>query len=498
MASLPPVQPHVVPGDVVSGKYVVECVLGAGGMGIVYGARHLELDQPVALKFILPTTFASSGLGSVERFLREAKAAVRLRSEHVARVYDVGRDEHGALYIVLERLEGMDLQKLIESGDVSVLDAVEYVLQACEALVEAHALGIVHRDLKPQNLFVTRRLNGAPLVKVLDFGIAKAIGPSARGQLSLTDSASMLGSPLYMAPEQMRSARSVDARSDIWALGVILYRLLGGQVPFDGETATEICVRVVNETPLSLLVLRAGLSPALVAIVMRCLEKDPDARFHNVAALAAALEPFARSAADAGLYRSFRSFETTQDSDGGALARAVLTSEPSRQVTEHRKPLGFLRRGAFSKGLLLGIGAALVGVVGLSQRATVVAVVPSAPPTSVRAPAPSDAEQALAVSVSARVDRGDVPPVREASPSSASAQLPAAVPSVRRPVSGASAIRLAVQGTKPLRTAAQESPPEEQAVALTRELGPDGLFLLLPPFASREDAELAIARIAAA
>ena len=164
--------------------------------------------------------------------------------------------------MVLELLEGMDLAKLTKAkGPLPVADAVEYVLQACEALVEAHAAGIVHRDLKPQNLFVTRRLNGTPLVKVLDFGIAKAFGPGAVGQMALTDSAAIIGSPLYMAPEQMRSARTAEVRSDIWALGVILYELLGGRLPFDGETVTEVCIRVVNERPAPLLELRPGARP---------------------------------------------------------------------------------------------------------------------------------------------------------------------------------------------------------------------------------------------
>ena len=326
----------VAPGDIVAGKYRVERVLGSGGMGVVVAATHLDLDQPVALKFILPQ--ALSGKGNVERFMREARAAVRLKSEHVARVYDVGRDGEDRPFMVLELLEGMDLAKLMkQKGPLPVADAVEYLLQACEALVEAHAAGIVHRDLKPQNLFVTRRLNGTPLVKVLDFGIAKAIGPGAVGQMALTDSAAIIGSPLYMAPEQMRSARAAEIRSDIWALGVILYELLGGQLPFDGETVTEVCIRVVNEQPTPLLSLRPGLEEPLVAIVMRCLEKEPEARWHNVSALAAALEPFSRSAKQGGPVRPWRSFEDTQDSADGSpgspFANVADATGPSTLVT---------------------------------------------------------------------------------------------------------------------------------------------------------------------
>ena len=340
----PPAAPiaGVAIGGVVAGKYRVERVLGQGGMGIVVAARHIDLDQPVALKFILPHALA--GKGNVERFMREARAAVRLKSEHVAKVYDVGRDDEDRPFMVLELLEGMDLSKLTKSkGLLLVPDAIEYVLQACEALVEAHAAGIVHLDLKPQNLFVTRRLNGTPLVKVLDFGIAKAFGPGAVGQMALTDSSAIIGSPLYMAPEQMRSARTAEVRSDIWALGVILYELLGGRLPFDGETVTEVCIRVVNEQPAALLELRPTLDPAIVAIVMRCLEKEPDLRYHNVSALAAALEPFSRSAKQGGPVRPWRSFEDTQDSQGGGnpfaagLAMADATG-PSTAVTIQTLP----------------------------------------------------------------------------------------------------------------------------------------------------------------
>lgn len=325
----------VKPGDVVGGKYRVERGLGAGGMGVVVAATHVELGQPVALKFILPEHV--SGKGAVERFMREARVAVRLKSEHVARVFDVGRDAEDRPYMVLELLEGLDLARFNkQKGPLPVADAVEYVLQACEALVEAHAMGLVHRDLKPQNLFVTRRLNGTPLVKVLDFGISKAIGPAAEGQMALTDSSAIIGSPLYMAPEQMRSSRSVDVRSDVWALGVILYELLGGQLPFDGETVTAVCIRVVNEEPERLLDLRPALDPALVDVVMRCLEKDPEDRWQNVAQLAAALEPYSRSAKQGGPVRPWRSFEDTQDSrGGGARARPASPDEtgPSTAIT---------------------------------------------------------------------------------------------------------------------------------------------------------------------
>jgi serine/threonine protein kinase len=341
------VRSPVKPGDIVGGKYCVDRILGAGGMGVVVAATHTELGQQVALKFILPESI--SGKASIERFMREARAVARLKSEHVARVFDVGRDEHDNPYMVLELLEGLDLAKANKQrGPFAVPDAVEYVLQVCEALVEAHSAGIVHRDLKPQNVFVSRRLNGTPLVKVLDFGIAKSVGAAAVGQMALTDSQSVIGSPLYMAPEHMRSARAADVRSDIWSLGVMLYELLGGQLPFDGETVTEVCIRVVNEPPPSLQLLRPELDERLVQIVTRCIDKDPAARWQNVAQLASALEPFSRSAQQGAMLRPWRSLEDTMDSrppqatgpndTGPSTAVTMPTGEEIARALERAAP----------------------------------------------------------------------------------------------------------------------------------------------------------------
>src|SRR5262249_36798130 len=231
----------VQPGAVLAGKYRVGRILGVGGMGVVVAATHLQLGQPVALKFMLAEALASPEAS--ERFLREARAAVRLRSQHVARIQDVGTLENGAPYIVMELLQGLDLAQLLaQQGPVAPATAVDFVVQACDALAEAHALGIVHRDLKPANLFVTIAPNGTALVKVLDFGIAKAGGPLGA---SVTQTSAVFGSPAYMSPEQLRSTKAVDARSDIWSLGIILYETLSGRTPFHGETITELGLKVV-------------------------------------------------------------------------------------------------------------------------------------------------------------------------------------------------------------------------------------------------------------
>ena len=278
-------------GDLLAGKYRVERVLGVGGMGIVVAARHEQLDQPVAIKFVREDALGNEQ--AVARFLREARACVKLRSDHAAKVLDVGTLESGAPYMVMEYLEGADLGAVLgEQGALSVETTAGYVVQACEALAEAHAAGIVHRDLKPQNLYLARTVGGEQRIKVLDFGVSKMLlGGGGAGNLTMTQS--MLGSPLYMSPEQMRSSRDVDARTDVWALGVVIFELLTRRWPFEAETMPELCLRVTTEPPQSLTELRPDVPQAMLDVVKRCLSKDPADRFANAAELAVALEPLA-------------------------------------------------------------------------------------------------------------------------------------------------------------------------------------------------------------
>jgi len=289
-------------GDVLAKKYRVERVLGMGGMGIVVAARHLELDQEVALKFLLPTALDSDEM--VSRFINEGRAVVRLKSEHVAKVLDVGRLDDGAPYIVMELLQGQDLGALMKERQVlAIEDAVSFVLQAAEAVAEAHASKIIHRDLKPQNMFLTMGLDGTPLIKVLDFGVSKSLTPTTGGDgspMTLTRTQSMLGSPLYMSPEQMRSSKKVDERSDIWSFGVILFELFTGRVPFEAENVPELVFKIAEEEVPTPKQFRPDLPDALCATVMRCLQKDADKRFASLAELATDLEPYA-SPRDKGL-----------------------------------------------------------------------------------------------------------------------------------------------------------------------------------------------------
>lgn len=291
----------LAPGDVIAGKYLVESILGEGGMGVVLGARNIKLDEPVAIKVLKPE--AASDADAVARFFREARAAVRMKGAHVAKVLDVGTLDDGTPYMLMERLEGADLSTVIERGELMAVEtAIDYVLQTCEALAEAHALGIVHRDIKPSNLFLTTGVDGSPCIKVLDFGISKATSAidATRPDFGLTQTQTVMGSPQYMAPEQMRSSRRVDARTDIWGLGTILHELLTGAPPFVASSMPELFAMILQDPAPHVRAQRGDVPADVDAIVLRCLEKAPDARPATVHQLAGLLAPFA-SALSAGV-----------------------------------------------------------------------------------------------------------------------------------------------------------------------------------------------------
>ncbi|MGD0674718.1 MAG: serine/threonine-protein kinase, partial [Polyangiaceae bacterium] len=276
------------PGDVIAGKYRIESVVGEGGMGVVYAAHHMVLDQRVALKLLLVD--AVGGDETVERFVREAQAAARLRSEHVVRVTDAGALDHGLPFLVMEFLQGCDLAELLRlEGPLSPTDCADYMLQSLAALAQAHAAGIVHRDLKPANLFLACRDDGSNILKVLDFGISKQ--QSSRAQWKELTGKAVLGTPAYMSPEQLRSSKNVDARADVWSLGVVVYELLAGRLPFDGDGPGETFAAVLETTPEPLRSHRPELSAEWEGLVLRCLSRDPAMRFQNVAELAHVLIP---------------------------------------------------------------------------------------------------------------------------------------------------------------------------------------------------------------
>ncbi len=284
-------------GDVLRDRYVVEEVIGEGGVGIVVAAHNLELDERVALKFLRNDVMGDADI--VARFAHEAKAAVTIKSEHVARVFDVGSTPKGVPFLVMEYLDGHDLgSELAVRGSLPVREAVEYILQACDALAAAHAKGIIHRDIKPDNLFLVdqgERDDSVPVVKVLDFGISKAAltGSVFGSLLPSLKSGKLMGTPLYMSPEQIRSTDDVDARSDIWSLGMVLYEVLSGMPAFEAETLDELW-RLINEGQLPPLAPRRPDVPeGLIEILERCMKKRPEDRFQNIAELAIALLPYA-------------------------------------------------------------------------------------------------------------------------------------------------------------------------------------------------------------
>jgi serine/threonine-protein kinase len=281
------------PNEVIAGKYRVEAQVGEGGMAVVLAATHEALRQRVAIKIVQPQYVSSNELR--ERFFREARALAALRSPHVARIFDVGTLENGATYLVLEYLEGLDLHRLLQrDGPLSPKDAAKYVREAAEGLAEAHQLGILHRDLKPSNLFLSPLPNGEPCVKILDFGLAKL---TEEGITGLTEREDVMGSPSYMAPEQIRGLAQADARSDVWSLGVTLYELLTDALPFEGANATKTAAAVLTEPPADLAKRRPGLPSELVRIVSECLVKEADRRMASAGALAERLRKFEKSAA---------------------------------------------------------------------------------------------------------------------------------------------------------------------------------------------------------
>jgi len=278
-----PVETGIVIGTIFQDKYRVDSILGQGGMGVVVACTHLQLNERVAIKMLRKDVLLDEE--AIERFTREARAAAKLKSEHVARVTDTGLFD-GVPYMVMEFLEGLDLGQLLEQrGTLPIPWACELTLQTAEALAEAHSLGIVHRDVKPTNLFVTWRPDGSAIVKVLDFGISKT---SAGTDMQLTQTQSLLGTPAYMSPEQMRSARLVDSRSDIWSLGSVLYELIEGRRPFEADSFSEMCVKVAVDAPTPMTLA----PPALQYVIMKCLAKGPEQRYASMADLGADLVQF--------------------------------------------------------------------------------------------------------------------------------------------------------------------------------------------------------------
>jgi eukaryotic-like serine/threonine-protein kinase len=457
-ATAPPKLPRGAPlragrtvdvGAVLDGKYRIDSILGRGGMAIVVGATHETLGHRVAIKLLLPD--AGSSPAHAQRILREARAAAGLTSENATRVLDIGALDSGEPYIVMELLTGMDFGRLLqERGPLPLRDVARYLVQACEAVAEAHAKGIVHRDLKPSNLFLTTRPDGSPLVKLMDFGISKLVseGPDE----SLTRTQDSLGTPHYMSPEQLLTSRGVDARTDVWALGVILYRLLTGEYPFTGETTPAVHIAVASADAPKLRAKRPDAPVEIEELVAQCLVKSRTARLQTVNAFAAALLPFAD---DETRKRYAHVAEVKEESfdvpiDTGASAALGAPLPLAAADAETRSAWGTdgsgsaararVRRGAIALGAFALVLAAL-GSIQLARRVSagpVAAPLVSAATAAPQEPAPPRTEDMLptASPPSPSVASASAP----ADPSSLSVASAIASPPRRRPKSPAASV----------------------------------------------------------
>lgn len=272
------------PGTLLDGKYVVEAVLGRGGMGTVVRAKHTILRHDVAIKVPAPDVRADSDTS--QRLLREARAAASLKSEHVCRVLDVGLVD-AVPYIVMELLDGMDLAGILRRKPMlTPACSTAIFVDVCDAIAEAHGAGIVHRDIKPQNVFIAHRPGKRPLVKVVDFGISKVTSPDHLGEaVNLTTTSALLGTPSFVAPEQISSSRDVDGRADIWAIGVCLYRATTGALPFEGWSVMDLAVRIMSQDVLPPSSADPDFPPALERVILRCLEKERERRYPDIQSL---------------------------------------------------------------------------------------------------------------------------------------------------------------------------------------------------------------------
>ena len=395
-------------------------------MGVVVAARHTTLDQVVAIKFLASTGTFNSREEAIARFLAEARAAARIESDHVCRVFDVGTQPDGVPFMVMEYLEGRDLEEELQArGQLHLVEAVDYVLQAADAIAAAHALGIVHRDLKPANLFLATRPDGSRRVKVLDFGISKAHSTGPR----ITKEAGSLGTPAYMSPEQVRDPMQVDHRTDIWALGAILYELLTGEMAFVGDDVKTILDNVLAHDPCPMNALRRDVPPELESIVMRCLDRDRDRRWRTAALFARSLAPFgsigimgqlasiqrevgslpslrvAAAPSVEPMVATVRGHVITQPDPEEESRRGMIVGDWSRQQARRRRWRA-AAVGLVAAMLASGTAAIFVHMAALrGSRATTSASEPPPPAVSLVTPMPDTASIASTISPVATLDK---------------------------------------------------------------------------------------------
>lgn len=353
-------------GTLVDDKYVIERVIGIGAMGVVVSAIHRDLDTRVALKFLLPAVLAKHP-EAIERFAREAQAAARVTCEHVVKVLDVARSPGGVPYIVMEFVEGEDLDTvLMRERQLPPELAVDYIIQASVAIAEAHVAGVIHRDLKPSNLFLAKRSDGTSVIKVLDFGISKLTSRTSLSQPGPSES--RMGTPLYMSPEQLTNSETVDQRSDVWALGMVLHEFVTGEPAFLGSDVSEVCAKILSSlVPPRPSSIRPDLPLGLEAIITRALSKDPEKRYANVGELARDLSLFAPASARPNLDRILRIFRTS-----GTWVPSILPRSADAEIASVAPVARSARRLRSSAKLAVAFLAAVLalGMVGLLRSLT--------------------------------------------------------------------------------------------------------------------------------
>lgn len=388
--SRPDVAPEDLPkvGDILVDKYEVLGVLGAGGMGAVLEAKHVSLGHRVALKVLLPKAREDSEVA--KRFQREARAAARLSGPHVTRILDVEELPDGRPFIVMEKLTGRDLaDELLERGRMPYREIADILIEACSGIAEAHACGIIHRDLKPSNLFLSEAADGTRTVKLMDFGISKVTDDTGQ---ALTQTHSTFGTPLYMSPEQVRSSKEVDARADVWSMGVILYELVTGKLPFEGANSVATIAAILETKPARPREINQDVPEDIERVIMKALAKDPDDRYATIKDLARALRPYG-SKKKAGVSTapppppvSVRGNDSDPAESGKlSLAQTVRAPSTGQAPKPQPKPLVVI-----SAALLTAVaGSAIVYAVFVKD-----STVPAAPATTATAEAAKESASA--------------------------------------------------------------------------------------------------------
>jgi serine/threonine-protein kinase len=470
----------VRPGDTLAHKYVVEQVIGRSGPEMVVIARHLELDQRVRVRYLSPE--ASTSPEAVARFQRGARKAREMRSEHAERIVDFGKLETGSPYRVSELPNGPSLEEIIRvRGALPIDEAVDIVVQACEAVGEAHGSSVIHRSLCTSNVFVERRADGSLVVKILDFGVAATLDLSPSGDSVFGGGPGANEGALgFASPEQIRNPGAVDARADVWALGAILYELLTGVRVFEAETPLTLLAMIAADQPAPIQWIRPELPEALEAIVLSCLEKDPEARPRSVVELASALAAFGSGAAPAVASRVARMAMRTSKppplpSTGPHSRRFVA---PTRAIVRSTLAAPDPAPTALPPWAIL-LGAALVGV--CVALAAALALRPQFAPTQAAALPPAVAPAPAPVALAPTASAAEAAPAGAKAPSTtkARAEVPAATeepPPRPRP---------ALQ-----RPAKRAQPPEEERAASAKSPAPTTRVSA----ASRPDAESAGSR----